>query len=615
MKNVVLSILFIVSIASTRAQSFARGADVSWLSEMENSGKVFYNDAGVAQDLLQILQDHCINSIRLRVWVNPANGWCNKADVVTKAKRAKAMGFRIMIDFHYSDTWTDPGTQTKPAAWAAYSTAQLSQAVYDHTYDVLNTLKQEGVTPEWCQIGNETNDGMLWQEGRASVNMANYAQFVTSGNNAAHAVFPNIVSIVHIANGYDADLFKWNIGELINQGAAFDAVGMSLYPETTNWQTLTAQCLTNMTNMVNLYNKSVMICEIGMYWDYPTESKAFVEDIIAKTQSLPYNKGLGVFWWEPGSYNWNSYSKGVFDVSGKPTIALDGFQTSCPAQPVKVKFVADLSASPANSEAYITGTMTSDGTNWALLPMKNEGNKIFSIELQLAPRSTGAYYLLNANDWASRESVPASCATWYTTDRGYTIGSRDTTIYVTWANCTTYFDCHGTMNGVAKVDACGVCSGGLTGKAICSKQQITLSKGWNLISTNVRPTDSTIATLFKGLDVLEIKDMNTYWRKGQGDEFNSLKTITAGEGYLVNMNAVGTLIIQGVTLSHPLNAKKETGWQLIGCPYQSATPFSQDFDATNCSAIKNFEGFWMPDKTNNSIQYLESGKGYFVRRK
>lgn len=153
------------------------------------------------------------------------------------------------------------------------------------------------------------------------------------------------------------------------------------------------------------------------------------------------------------------------------------------------------------------------------------------------------------------------------------------------------------------------------GQKANASQSIALQKGWNLISTNVWPTDSSIATLFNGLDVQEIKDMNSFWRKGQGDEFNSLKTITAGEGYLVNMNAVGTLIIQGVTLSHPLNAKKETGWQLIGCPYQSVTPFSQDFDATNCSAIKNFEGFWMPDETNNSIQYLESGKGYFVRGK
>ena len=147
--------------------SFARGADTSWLSQMVASGRTFQDNAGVTMNCLSVLQEKCIDSIRLRVWVNPAGGWCDQADVVAKAVAAKNMGMRILIDFHYSDTWADPGDQNKPAAWANYSMAQLTQAVSVHTNAVLSALQSAGVTPEWVQVGNETNDGMLWPVKRA----------------------------------------------------------------------------------------------------------------------------------------------------------------------------------------------------------------------------------------------------------------------------------------------------------------------------------------------------------------------------------------------------------------------------------------------------------------
>ena len=112
------------------AQNFAKGADVSWLTEMEGAGYVWLSDAGQQQDVLQILKDHGINSIRLRVWVNPQGGWNGVNDVVAKAVRARNMGFRIMIDFHYSDSWADPGQQTKPSAWASHTISQLQSDVY-----------------------------------------------------------------------------------------------------------------------------------------------------------------------------------------------------------------------------------------------------------------------------------------------------------------------------------------------------------------------------------------------------------------------------------------------------------------------------------------------------
>lgn len=169
------------------APVFAKGADVSWLSEMEYYKWPFYNQNGAKQDLLHILKDHGINSIRLRVWVNPSINFSNKADVVKQAVRAKNMGFRIMIDFHYSDKWADPGQQSKPKAWENKSFNDLMKAVYDHTYDVMNALKSNGVYPEWVQVGNETNDGMLWEDGRASANMKQFAWLINSGYDAVKA--------------------------------------------------------------------------------------------------------------------------------------------------------------------------------------------------------------------------------------------------------------------------------------------------------------------------------------------------------------------------------------------------------------------------------------------
>lgn len=167
---------------------FAKGADVSWLTEMEGDGVNFYSASGKKQECLSLLRDLGVNSIRLRVWVNPDGGLCNKNDVVAKAWRAQQLGFRLMIDFHYSDTWADPAHQTVPAAWQGYTFEQMKQAVSSHTTEVLTALKDRGVSNvEWVQVGNETRDGMLWNDddvsvtGRCSKNASNFSAYITAG--------------------------------------------------------------------------------------------------------------------------------------------------------------------------------------------------------------------------------------------------------------------------------------------------------------------------------------------------------------------------------------------------------------------------------------------------
>ena len=268
-----------------------------------------------------------MNTIRLRVWVNPSPAFNNAADVIAKAIRAKNLGMRIMIDFHYSDSWADPGKQTKPAAWAGQDVSGLKTLITAHTTDVLSQLKNNGITPEWVQVGNETNNGMLWPEGKASTNMAAFAQMFNAGSDAVKAVFPSAKVIVHISNGYDNALFRWMFDGLQLNGAKYDVIGMSLYPTAANWTSLNTQCLANMNDMVARYGKEIMVVEVGMPWDNAAVCKSFLSDIIFKTATVSGNKGLGVLYWEPQAYNnWQGYTLGAFDNSGKPTAALNAFQ-------------------------------------------------------------------------------------------------------------------------------------------------------------------------------------------------------------------------------------------------------------------------------------------------
>ena len=147
---------------------FARGADVSWVSEMEKSGKSFKKQDGTAADIFEVLKDVGINSIRLRVWVNPTGGWSGKADVVALATRAAKAGMALMVDFHYSDFFADPGRQDFPKDWTADKgdVRKTAARVSEHTFDVLIALREAGVSPAWIQIGNETRNGFLWPLGQ-----------------------------------------------------------------------------------------------------------------------------------------------------------------------------------------------------------------------------------------------------------------------------------------------------------------------------------------------------------------------------------------------------------------------------------------------------------------
>ena len=306
------------------AGTFARGADVSWVTQMESEGLTFTDRNGVPTELMALLKKDChVDAVRLRVWVNPASGWNNADDVLVKARRAAALGLRVMIDFHFSDSWADPGQQTVPAAWAGYDLPQMKTAVAAHVTSVLTKLKSFGITPEWVQVGNETRTGMLWPLGSIDKG-GNYAELSNAGYDAVKAVFPGAKVLVHVDCGDNLAFYTRVFDYMRQYGGKYDVIGMSLYPEKGKGAVYADKCVDNIKTLYATYGKPVMVCEIGMDYDNAEECRDCIASVIRKGKATGHLEG--VFYWEPeapAGYN-KGYNKGCF-VNGTPTVALDAY--------------------------------------------------------------------------------------------------------------------------------------------------------------------------------------------------------------------------------------------------------------------------------------------------
>lgn len=306
--------------------TFAKGADVSWLTQMESEGLTFKNKKGVTTECMKLLKEDCnVNAIRLRVWVDPVEGWNNIYDVLVKARRANALGLRLMIDFHFSDTWADPGQQAIPAAWTSYSFNQVKTAVAAHVREMLTLLQRFNIEPEWVQIGNETRLGMMWPLGHLDTNNgSNYAELTNAGYDAVKSIFPDTKVIVHVDCGNELWLYTNLFDKLKANGGKYDMIGMSLYPEASNWSKMVDDCVSNISTLYQKYNVPVMVCEIGMDYNLADICKQCISTLMSKGRST--NHLEGIFYWEPqapANYN-GGYNKGCFNNS-KPTVALDAF--------------------------------------------------------------------------------------------------------------------------------------------------------------------------------------------------------------------------------------------------------------------------------------------------
>ncbi|MBQ9660323.1 MAG: glycosyl hydrolase 53 family protein [Bacteroidales bacterium] len=310
--------------------TLVKGADISWCTELESKGYKFYNAAGQERECTALLKEIGADAVRLRVWVNPKDGWNGKEDVLVKAKRAKALGLKLLIDFHYSDSWADPDQQTVPAAWKGKGSAELAAAVKAHTQEVLQALKEAGCDVAWVQVGNETIQGMLWDSGKVSG--SSVGQFVTyfhAGREAVKAVYPQAQVILHLNNGWDLQTLNWFLTLMKGRSLDYDILGLSLYPSYweggayPDWKSKVQQFVSNLASLRNAYGKPVMLVEFGMPASQPAQARAALQYLFDNTRGA--EGFLGVFYWEPeAEHDRCGYDYGAFS-GGKPTEALEPF--------------------------------------------------------------------------------------------------------------------------------------------------------------------------------------------------------------------------------------------------------------------------------------------------
>ncbi|MBK6484263.1 MAG: glycosyl hydrolase 53 family protein [Chitinophagaceae bacterium] len=267
------------------------GADISFLPQLEAEGIQFKKD-GVQQDAILILKQHGFNYARLRIFVNPEadsgyskKGYCGLAQTMQMAKRIKTAEMKWLLDFHYSDTWADPGKQFKPEAWKNMPVPTLAQTVHDYTKEVMIALQQQGTLPDMVQIGNEINKGMLWPEGSFS-EPDNLALFIKAGINGVKEVAPATPIMLHIAlGGQNGESREW-LDAMIARGVEFDIIGESYYPQ---WHGTLAELQHNLTDLSLRYKQDVVVAEY-------TQHKQAVNDYAF---NLPKGNVKGTFIWEP----------------------------------------------------------------------------------------------------------------------------------------------------------------------------------------------------------------------------------------------------------------------------------------------------------------------------
>jgi len=295
-----------VTNKNSRIGPFILVAEVSWAPEDEADGAVYY-DHGVRKDIFEILKEYKFNYIRLRLFVDPAapdgyamgrqEAFCDLEHVKAMAKRARAAGMGILLDIHYSDTWSSPGHQKKPLAWENLDFPGLSKAVHDFTRNAIKGLKDNGTPANMVQIGNEVSDGMLFPDGRRS-NFDNFATLVKAGIAGAREADPSVKIVLHHHLGRsNARMREW-IDNFVRRGTDFDIIGMSCYAQAQegDWKI-------NFDDLATRYpDKGLLVVEYSA-------RKRFINDLMFDT---PDKKGLGTFIWEP-----TRHREALFDKDGK----------------------------------------------------------------------------------------------------------------------------------------------------------------------------------------------------------------------------------------------------------------------------------------------------------
>jgi arabinogalactan endo-1,4-beta-galactosidase len=331
---------------------FMRAVDLSFTPEIILTGTLF-KDNNQTKDLVQIFKDKGFNTVRLRVWHTPVDAHSGLQEVLDFAKILTSKGFNIWLDIHYSDTWADPANQTKPAAWKNANFTDLKDSVYQYTSRTILAFKSAGITLKLVQIGNETNSGFLWDQGKVGGsfdnNWSNYALLLKEGIRAVKDNSNSTKIMIHIAGFDTAD---WFFSNLTSQNVSYDYIGLSYYPI---WHGKSLDALsTSVNSLLNKFQKPIIIAEtsypftlawndntnnivgttsqlIPAYDATPDGQNAYTKALIDLMRKLPSQQGLGICWWAPEwvSFKGNTATNGsnaenltLFDFSNNALPAL-----------------------------------------------------------------------------------------------------------------------------------------------------------------------------------------------------------------------------------------------------------------------------------------------------
>jgi arabinogalactan endo-1,4-beta-galactosidase len=350
-------------VGDVRAAGFIKGADISFLQEIEDRGGVFRED-GNARDPLDILKEHGFNYARLRIWHTPPAGYCSLDSTLVMAARIKAKGLGLLLDFHYSDTWADPGRQSKPEAWQGLTFDTLRDSLYRYTRLVIKRLKSRNALPDIVEIGNEITCGMLWDDGRVCgafdrpEQWARLASLISAGIAGVEAALgpDDLVSTaIHLDRGADIAGVIWFFDNLPLEAVDFDVIALSYYPW---WHGTLDRVEATLDSVARRYEKDVIIVETAYPWTlawcddtpnivgreeqlhtaYPATvdgQSAFLRDLIDIVAVVPASRGRGVFYWAPEYISvpgmgspWENLT--LFDFDGNVLPSVDVFDREVP---------------------------------------------------------------------------------------------------------------------------------------------------------------------------------------------------------------------------------------------------------------------------------------------
>jgi arabinogalactan endo-1,4-beta-galactosidase len=296
-----------------------------------------FKEAGQAKPGLQIFKDHGYNWIRLRLFHTPTRLPNSLEYTIASTTDAKKLGFKFLLNYHYSDSWADPGKQTIPKAWQSKSHEELVQAVFEYTRDTMVAFREAGVLPDMVQLGNEITPGMLWPDGKLPENWPHFAELlkagirgveVGSGTNARPRM------MIHIDKGGNKQATKWFFDKLNALGVDFEVIGQSYYPW---WHGSLLDLRENVNFMATEYHKDIILVEVAYCWrstqykqrpgpfaETPEDQREFLDEVNRLILSTPENRGIGIFWWEP-AVTGPLRSRGFFDDDGNALPVLNVF--------------------------------------------------------------------------------------------------------------------------------------------------------------------------------------------------------------------------------------------------------------------------------------------------